>query len=206
MNIILASSSPRRRMLLNKAGYSFTVIPSDEEERKDYSLSPEEFAKSLAKQKAESVKEKLISSGFDFSGKDGVIIGADTIVVFDGEILGKPKNPEDARLTLGRLSGKKHTVITGFCVIYGAFLNECLVDYDSSDVLFNDLSPSLMEKYVASGLSLDKAGSYGFQDGYDIVKSVSGSESNVIGLPMEKLIGALSETERASADKTPRLD
>ena len=91
-------------------------------------------------------------------------------------------------------------------MIYGAFLKNIIVDYDSSDVLFNDLSPSLIEEYVASGLPLDKAGSYGFQDGYDIVKSVSGSESNVIGLPMEKLILALSETERASDGKTPRPD
>lgn len=191
MNLILASSSPRRRMLLNEAGYSFVVIPSEEEEKKDYSLPPEEFAGSLARQKAEWVKNKLLSRGETLKA-DTVIIGADTNVIFGSEILGKPKSPDDAKQTLKKLSGKAHTVITGLCVIYGTSLEKTVVTSDSSNVLFNELSPEFIEEYVATGLPLDKAGSYGFQDGYDIVKGVEGSESNVIGLPMEKLEEILS--------------
>ncbi|MBP5194047.1 MAG: septum formation protein Maf [Clostridia bacterium] len=185
MEIILASASPRRRELLPKTGVTFRVIPSDCEERADTSLPPHLYAEEIARQKAEAVAAL----------SPGIILGADTIVIRDGEILGKPSSVEDAKATLRSLSGRSHVVITGFCVIYGTCHRNVLLGYDESTVYFNDLSDRLIEEYVATGKCMDKAGSYGVQDGFPIVKRVEGSLDNVIGLPVEKLTGIFKEIE-----------
>ena len=139
----------------------------------------------LARKKAEAVAEK----------HSGIVLGADTVVVADGEVIGKPSSREDAVKTLTRLSGRSHVVITGVCVSYGAFHEKEKAGYVASEVYFNDLPPSLIEDYVATGLCMDKAGSYGLQDGYPLVRRVEGSTSNVIGLPVEKLTEIFKEIE-----------
>ncbi len=179
MRLILASASPRRRELLTKAGVSFEVVPSGADEDASKLLSPDKYAEYNAVKKAEWVAER----------EAGIVLGADTVVVLDGEILGKPKDKQDAILTLSRLSDREHTVITGFCLIKGS---KRVVKSVSSQVFFNELSPELIEMYVATGKCMDKAGSYGVQDGFDIVKSVNGSLSNVIGLPIEEVLQTLS--------------
>ena len=185
MEIILASASPRRRELLPKTGVTFRVMPSDCEERADKTLPPHRYAEEIARQKAEAVA----------AATPGIILGADTIVIRDGEILGKPKDEEDAKAILRSLSGRSHVVITGFCVIYGTNHQNMLVGHDESEVFFNDLSDMLIEEYVATGKCMDKAGSYGVQDGFPIVKKVMGSLDNVIGLPVEKLTAIFKEIE-----------
>ena len=185
MKIILASASPRRKALLTVAGVEFEIIPSLREETADKALPPAAYATALATFKAEDVA----------SMHGGVVLGADTIVVFDGKVLGKPKDRADAVKTLRMLSGNKHQVITGYCVFYGANCQKnkrgCVV----SDVYFNDLSDEFIEEYVNTGSCMDKAGSYGVQDGYDIVKRVEGSLSNVIGLPVNEVLAILKEIE-----------
>ena len=111
-------------------------------------------------------------------------VGADTVVYFNGKILGKPKDDTDAENMLKMLSGKEHTVITGYAVISD---KAQIFGYDKSTVLFNELSEQLIKEYVATGKPLDKAGSYGVQDGFGLVRAVSGSVYNVIGLPIEKI-------------------
>lgn len=185
MDIILASASPRRRELLSQAGVQFEVIPSLKDEVANGALSPQEYASDLATFKAKDVAKS----------HSGVVLGADTIVVYGGEILGKPKNREDAVNTLKKLSGNKHQVITGYCLIYGNNHEKCKVGHVVTDVYFNVLTPEAIEDYVNTGLSMDKAGSYGVQDGYNIVNRVEGSLSNVIGLPVEEVLQALKEIE-----------
>lgn len=185
MKIILASASPRRAELLKNAGVEFEVIPSDEEEAADANLSPAEYTVALAREKAQNVARK----------KSGVILGADTVVEIDGEILGKPKSPEDATATLMKLSGRTHRVYTSFCVIYGTFHEKSLTRTCVTEVEFNALPSETVAAYVASGKPLDKAGSYGIQDGYGLVKSIKGSLGNVIGLPVEEVKEALEEIE-----------
>lgn len=174
MELILASNSPRRKDLLKKAGFSFKIISSEFSEKNENGGINTAIGNALGK--ALSVYEK---------NTDDVVIGADTIVVFKNEMLGKPKDAFDAILTLKKLSGKTHSVITGYAVISK---DNVIKGYEETKVTFNDLSDELIEKYVATGLPLDKAGSYGIQDGFNLVKSYTGSFDNIVGLPVEKIV------------------
>ena len=185
MKIILASASPRRRQLLSENGIEFEVIPSKKQEPVLAGLSPNEYTENLAQFKAQDV----------FNTFGGVVLGADTIVVHEGRILGKPKDREDAIKTLRSLSGKRHEVITGFCVIYGTNPTKYVVKSVKSGVWFNALSDEIITSYVDSGLPMDKAGRYGVQDGYPLVERVEGSLTNVIGLPVDEVIADIKEIE-----------
>ncbi len=198
MKIILASASPRRQKLLSEAGFDFVTDPSTEEEKKEDNILPEELARKLAVQKADSVAKRYFKDGA--ITEPTAVIGADTIVVFENEVLGKPKDKADAVRTLTRLSGNEHEVITGYCVIYGISNIQSIVGHVKSRVRFNKLSSQLISEYVESGSPLDKAGSYGVQDGYDIVKEIRGSFTNVVGLPMEEITRTLNAVETTIAN------
>lgn len=178
MELILASKSPRRKEILEKFGYKFIVAVSDEKEIIPDNAAPCEIVKSIALQKASSVYERLADKS------EKVVVGADTIVVLDGKILLKPKDNGEEEAMLKSLSGRAHKVFTGFAVICE---NKVISDYDESVVYFNKLSDKTINDYVLSGLGLDKAGGYGVQDDYNLVKNVEGSYYNVVGLPIEKI-------------------
>ena len=161
MNYVLASNSPRRKELLSQIVKTFEIIPSKGEEKVDPSLSPKDTACSLAEQKCDEV--------FALN-TDKIVIGCDTIVVFNNKILGKPKNEEDAKNTLTALSGKTHYVITGVCI---RKLGKKLIKFEETEVKFNFLSQKFIQDYVNSGSPMDKAGSYGIQD-YGVVKEYFG--------------------------------
>lgn len=180
MEYVLASGSPRRKELFSLIVPSFEVIPSTAEEKVNISLFPEQTACSLAESKCDEVFK---SNG----GK--TVVGCDTIVVFEGEILGKPKDRDDAFNTLKRLSGKTHFVITGVCV---RNKYKKVIKYDKTEVKFNVLTDEFIKIYVDSGSPLDKAGSYGIQDG-GLVKEYYGSYSNVVGLPVSLVKKMLEE-------------
>ena len=171
MRYVLASASPRRRELLGQILNNFEVIPATGEEKVNTSFFPEKVACALAESKCDEVFEK---------NPQATVIGCDTIVVFQDEILGKPKNREEAVKTLKALSGKTHFVITGVCV-RNAYKK--LVDFDKTEVKFNILSDDFILNYVNGGSPMDKAGSYGIQDG-GVVKEYFGSYTNVVGLPV----------------------
>ena len=172
--LILASGSPRRRELLGKLGYSFQVEPSLFEESAK-GLSAYETVLAFAEGKAEEVLSRFPSA---------CVLGADTVVEEGGEILGKPKDEEDARRMLRRLSGRTHFVHTGVAILTERTRRVFAV---TTEVEFYPLSEELIERYVASGLPLDKAGAYGIQDGYPLVRKIKGSFTNVVGLPTEEV-------------------
>jgi septum formation protein len=176
--LVLASSSPRRAKILRDAGVDFEIrVPPEVEKDANWS-DPVEHVLSLSKAKAESVARQM---------KEGIILGADTVVVLNGEILGKPKDKEDAFLILTRLGGKTHTVFTGITLVSKRD-NRVLSDHDSTQVEFNRLDREKIESYIATGEPMDKAGAYGIQGmGSFLVKGIRGSLDNVIGLPTEKL-------------------
>lgn len=180
MKIVLASASPRRRELLSQIVKEFEIIPAKGAEKIDLSLSAENTAIRLAENKCREVFSK---------NRDKLVIGCDTIVVFDGEILGKPKDRDDAINTLSRLSGNTHKVITGVCM---RFNQRILWASDTTEVEFNELSEKFIKEYVDGGSPMDKAGSYGIQD-KGVVKSFKGSYTNVVGLPVELVKKMLSE-------------
>ena len=171
MQFVLASASPRRKELLSYILTSFDVVPSNAEEEVNISLFPEQMACSLAERKCDAVFK---------TNRQKTVIGCDTIVVFNGEILGKPKSREDAVQTLKKLSGKTHFVMTGVCV-QNRFKK--VVNYEVTEVKFNILTDEFIEKYVDGGSPMDKAGSYGIQD-EGVVKEYFGSFTNVVGLPV----------------------
>ena len=177
--IILASKSPRRRYLLKQAGLSFSVIPSDIDETSIPVTDPDNYVKILAEAKAGDISEK---------NPDKWVIGADTIVLIDGKILGKPSSVDDARKMLNRLSGKVHHVYTGFaifCKNNNHFFSETI----KTDVLFKKLSQEEIEWYVHTEEPFDKAGAYAIQGlGTFLVKRVNGSYTNVVGLPVCEVI------------------
>lgn len=181
--LILASNSPRRAQLLRESGFCFEVFPSNADEEFPSNLSPPEVALQLAIQKAEAV-----SSLFDL--RNTVILAADTIVVLDKAIIGKPLSTEDATNILSRLSGREHSVFTGFCL-------RGLRNHDEvvrTDVLFNSLTEREIEYYLDYYKPFDKAGSYGVQEwlGHCKINGIRGSYTNVMGLPMSELYAALS--------------
>lgn len=171
--LILASQSPRRIELLKEILPDFKIVPSTVEEILQPGLTPVENALSLARQKALSVAKT-------YPGH--YILGADTIVVLDDEIIGKPRDPEEARSILRRLSGREHQVITGLSLINAAPIEEATV----SRVHIKPLSEEEIFRYVESGEPMDKAGAYAIQgNGAFMVSSYEGSYSNIVGLPLE---------------------
>ncbi len=178
--VILASASPRRKQLLGELLPDFEIIVSNFEE-KAVRLPAEEVAPFFARNKAREVFSR---------NPNATVLGADTVVAFEGEILGKPKDTEEAKSTLRKLSGKTHFVYTGVCLVREGVER---VAVEKTAVKFYPLSEQVIEEYVASGLPLDKAGSYGIQDGYPLVEAFTGSYSNVVGLPVELLSKLLKE-------------
>lgn len=175
MELILASASPRRRELLGGIVSRFTAEAAACAERADASLAPGELAQALARQKAEDVFSRH---------PHAAVLGADTVVAFEGEVLGKPADAADAAATLSRLSGKTHRVYTGYCLLCGGRRAEgvCCTEVD-----FADLSDEFIRNYVQSGAPLDKAGSYGIQDTPSPVRAWRGSYTNVVGLPVDEI-------------------
>jgi septum formation protein len=177
--IILASKSPRRKELLEQIGLRFEVITSEVDEDFDPILNPVEVVSELARRKCAVVSE---------NHKDAFVIGADTIVVHNGDVLGKPKSSEHAIEMLRGLNSKSHDVITGVSI---EWLNKGLQESfsNSSEVTFHDLSIEVIARYVETGEPLDKAGGYGIQGlGSVLVKSISGSYTNIVGLPLEEIV------------------
>jgi septum formation protein len=185
--IILASASPRRQELLGVMGLSFRVLPSEFDESTVTSWPPEEHVIQSAAGKAADVAARI---------PNGIIIGADTVVVVDGHILGKPAGPDDARRMLKMLSGRSHYVYTGICVIRraGDQTDQLLTDYVPTEVRFGPLTDEIIDAYVATGEPLDKAGAYGIQErGSVLVERIAGDYFNVVGLPIYRLSRMLVE-------------
>lgn len=175
MKLILASNSPRRKELLIKAGFDFDIISSDFEENV-FCDNPTEVAIQFACGKAKDVYSKLDNK------HNVVVLGADTVVFLDGKILGKPDSEIHAIEMLKQLSGKVHQVVTGYCVYS---LNKIERGFVTTEVEFNVLDDKVISLYIDSGLYKGKAGAYGIQDDFPLVKEYKGSLSNVIGLPIE---------------------
>lgn len=177
MKIILASGSPRRRELMEMlCAEDLEIIPAKGEEKAHPELPPDELVMELSRCKAAEVA--AVQSADD----DAVVIGADTVVVLDGAVLGKPKDADDARRMLRALSGRSHTVFTGVTVIRGARTLRCA---ERTEVYFRPLSDGEIDRYIATGEPMDKAGAYGAQ-GYAslFVERLEGDFFNVMGLPL----------------------
>lgn len=180
--IILASASPRRRKLLSWAGVDFETAPCDIDETVKNGEQPVEYARRLAKSKAEASAEEHT---------DEWILSADTIVVTEGVILGKPEDRSDAESMLTRLSGRVHQVVTAFCLL-NSQTREAILDHVVTDVEFRNLSSEDIKRYIDSGEVWDKAGAYAIQGvGSTLVKHVRGSYTNVVGLPVAEVLAAL---------------
>lgn len=178
MNIILASGSPRRKEILENTNLQFSVITSDIDERIFENEEPIQLVLRLAFEKCMSVAQNNPSD---------LVIGADTIVVLDNEILGKPKNEEEAFNTLSKLSNREHQVITGMSIV-NLENEKKIVDYAISNVNFKKLTDQDIKDYISTKECLDKAGSYGIQ-GYGalLVEEIKGDYFNIVGLPISKL-------------------
>jgi len=176
MDIILASKSPRRQELLKNMGLEFTVCPSDAEEPAPEGDAPGAAVRGIAAAKARDVAAKHPES---------LVIGADTLVYLNGRALGKPKNEKDAKDMLRALSGHRHTVYTGVCMIANGVEQTA---FAAADVYFKHLTEGEIAAYVASGEPMDKAGAYGIQGaGALLVEGVRGNFYNVMGLPIARL-------------------
>lgn len=173
MEWILASASPRRKQLFKRIVRRFEVIPAKGEEKAEDWESPSELVMALAEQKAQEVS--LLPEA-----KGKAVLGSDTVVVYNGEVLGKPQDEADAKRMLTMLSGKAHQVYTGVCIIAPNGMRA--KGAQSTDVYFCKLTDEKIDKYIESGSPMDKAGAYGIQDG-GIVRRIRGSYSNVVGLP-----------------------
>lgn len=185
--LILASGSPRRRELLAHAGVPFEIHPADIPEIEQPGEPPIAFARRLACAKASVVAQRIGAS------PPRLVLGADTIVVVDGDILGKPRNAEHAMELLERLTGRCHVVVTAVAVVSSDTLRARDIAVESR-VEMRSVERGELAAYVATGEPLDKAGGYAVQGGArSFVTEIDGSESNVIGLPMEESLALLAE-------------
>ncbi len=189
MNIVLASSSPRRKKLLEQINLSFVVCPSNIEEIIDNSLSPERIVMDLATRKGEDVAENKPNS---------LIIAADTIVCFDDQILEKPANRAEAHSMLTQLSGNSHEVYTGVFTAKtdDRGIKNSFTMFEKTIVTFGTLREQEINKYIDTGSPYDKAGSYGIQDdlGCLFVERIDGDYNNVVGFPLFKFYQTLTST------------
>ena len=184
IRVILASKSPRRTELLKKIVSHFEVEVSNINENLNSGLSPQELAVKLSQLKAQNISQHI---------NEGLIIGADSIVVLNDTILGKPKDLVEAIEMLNQLSGKTHQVITGFSVLKKAE-QQLVSDYAVTDVKFRELTPQEIQQYIKEKKPFDKAGSYGIQDEAGLfVEKIDGCYFNVMGLPITKLYLVLKD-------------
>ena len=178
VKLILASASPRRSEILFNAGFSFDVEPSafDEGAVDPLSMPPHALAQYLAMKKAEEVAARY---------PDSVVLAADTFIAHEGQIMGKPHTPQEASRMLRELSGRTHSVITGYAIVHLSARRE-IVHSVESRVTFKVLTPEDIDQYIATGEPLDKAGAYAIQGiGAALVERLDGDLSNVIGLPLD---------------------
>lgn len=182
--LILASASPRRRELLVRIGLNFDVCPSQVDESRFRDLLPAQRVEALALAKARARAATY---------KEGLVIGADTIVVCQGQVLGKPASPGEAAAMLEFLSGRTHTVYTGVAVVQAPAGPEQYT-HASTEVTFRRLTPAEIVAYVATGEPMDKAGGYGIQErGALLVEGINGDYFNVVGLPLVKVAELLGK-------------
>lgn len=186
--IILASGSPRRQILLKQIGLAFDVRESGVDEDLEHIQVPVDHVKILSFRKADEVGKE-----FD----NAFIVGADTIVVLDGKILGKPTDASDAITMLQTLSGRTHKVFTGFTILDKPS-HSYISDYEVTEVTFRKLASSEIDEYVQSGSPMDKAGAYGIQDDFGAVfiEKIDGCFYNVVGFPLTKFYLALSRFQK----------
>lgn len=184
--IILASSSPRRRELLEKAGVHFQVMPSQEEERME-NKEPAQIVENLSWQKAASVASK--------ANRDVIVIGSDTLVAYEGRVLGKPRDEEEAVETLKLLQGNTHQVYTGVTVIVRDKEEEITKTFSRrTDVTFYPVDEKEIRDYVATGDPMDKAGSYDIRGDFSVyIKEIYGDYNNVVGLPVSMLFWEMKQ-------------
>ena len=185
--IILASQSPRRAEILRMIGVSFKVEPSNIHEKINQKIKQNEIPINLSKAKAEKISHKY---------PDKIIIGADTIVVFNKKIFGKPKDKNESKKMLKALSGNSHEVITGVTIMNGK-LGVIKTFSETTKVFVQKIPTKQIEFYVNNYNTLDKAGSYGIQEWFSVwIKKINGCYYNVMGLPVSKLYGHLVEIEK----------
>lgn len=181
--VILASNSPRRREILGKF-IDFEAVAAEVKEDNDFYKSPETLVMALAFEKANSVAVKH---------EDAIVIGADTVVEIEGEILGKPKSREDAKRMMEKLRGKTHKVITGFSII-DLSSDKKYMDYEVTEVVFKDLSDEDIEAYLNKAEYMDKAGAYGIQEEAALfVEKIEGDYLNIVGFPISKIYTVLKD-------------
>jgi len=185
--LILASASPRRRELMGLLRIPFRVDPADIDEVPPHGNSPEEIAQALARQKALVVSNRY---------RQGIVLGADTIVVLDADILGKPQDAREALAMLRRLNGREHRVVTGIAlldIVHGNVLREQCAAV-CTRVWFRQVSDEHLQRYVDTGEPMDKAGAYGAQGyGSTLIERIEGCYFNVVGLPVSRLCAMLEE-------------
>lgn len=188
-SLVLGSQSPRRKELLSWLNIPFKIITADLAEISEESVS-EKIAMDIASQKAHAVHAQASTVQNPF------IISSDTIVVLDEKLYGKPKDREDARVILSELSDKTHKVVTGVSFLFHDENTNKMREhlfYDSTEVTFNEITKDLMDSYIATGDSLDKAGAYGIQGpSLTFISKVNGSYSNVVGFPLDKVVSELA--------------
>ena len=195
MALILASQSPRRRELLHQVGIDdFLILPARGEEKKDPNLSPAELVEELSRQKAAEIAE---------THPNDTILAADTVVAYKGQVLGKPKDKENAAEMLRLLSGNTHQVYTGVTVRQGEKICTC---HEETTVFFRPLTEEEIQWYISTGEPMDKAGSYGIQGlGAKFVRRIEGDYTNVVGLPL-CLVGELLNGFRQSDESAAKTN
>lgn len=181
-HIILASASPRRKEILELADLKFDVMPSDAQEITT-KTAPNEVVMELASIKAKDIYEK--------SEKQSMIVGADTVVAYQGQILGKPTDEADAKRMLTMLSGQTHEVYTGVCVIEDEKIKTF---YEETKVTFYEISDEQIDRYIKTGEPMDKAGSYGIQGKAAVfIKGIEGDYYNVVGFPIARFLQEITK-------------
>ena len=192
MRIILASKSPRRKRFMDMLGLEYEVMPSsvDEDGLKEQERDPVQLVRRLARLKAEDVAARLKSEG-----EGAIVIGADTIVSFQGRVIGKARDEEDALRTLIGYRGKEHEQITGLCII-NTRTGKVLVDHDVTKAVVREMSDEELREYVRTGEPLDGAGCYTPRAHPMMFERIEGSWSNIVGMPMERFIPLLGKSLR----------
>jgi nucleoside triphosphate pyrophosphatase len=185
--LVLASKSPRRAEILRAVGWEFEAVAANIDETRMELEDGVSYVKRLAQTKAETVANKIPDSGF--------VLGADTVVVVDGEILGQPSDDEDARRMLRLLSGEWHEVLTGLALVRAGKAPRVLVEHETTRVRFCEMSPDEIDWYVSTGEPSDKAGAYAIQGrGGLFIEEIEGDYFNIVGLPVRLLYELMSDT------------